>query len=86
MVSVISNLAYPEPKMLPPLVGEGALVVDMVAAAKRLVSAVPNSEPACVVAGGKAGVVLDTPKTLCAVGEPNTDGCDDAADAPNTDV
>lgn len=41
--------------MLPPVVGEGALVVDIVAAANKLLSAPPNRDPAlCAVVVGCA--------------------------------
>lgn len=57
--------------MLPPLFCDGALVVDMLAAANRFDSAPPKSDPPlCAVVAGA---------------DPNNDDCVDGAD-PNTDV
>lgn len=64
------NHSYLPPNMLPPVLCDGALVVDMLAAANRFDSAPPNSEPPlCAVVAGAA---------------PNTDACVAGAD-PNTD-
>lgn len=52
MFVVTIKIAYPPPNILPPLVGEGALVVEILADANILDSAPPNSEVLCAVVVG----------------------------------
>lgn len=69
------------PNILPPLVCDGALVVDILAAANRLLSAPPNREVLlCAVV---VGVVPNTEDGLVL---PNTEAWVVPVDTPNTEV
>jgi hypothetical protein len=71
------------PNIFPPLFGDDALVVDILAAANILLSAPPNNDALWEVV---VGLVPNTDAWVVCVGVPNTEDWVDCGGVPNTEV
>lgn len=76
------RVSYP-PNILPPELGVWAFVVEMLAAANKLVSPPPNKDPPlCTVVAGCPNIDA----CVVGVGEPNTDAWVACVGVPNIDA